>query len=122
MCTEFGGNTAFIAFDDADLDQALIILHAVDSVRKKAIEAVEDGAKVIVNGNDMNRRGILLTKVNYNSRIWQKVTFRLVPACVSFKTETEAINLTNDTTSGLGKYQESQNINIILFLLKIIFP
>lgn len=85
----------------------LVTSHAVDSVYEKVIEAVEDGAKVIVGGHVMNQRGnfyepTLLTNVNCNSSIWQKETFGPVAACVSFTTETDAINLANDTTSGLG--------------------
>lgn len=87
----------------------LITKSSLESVVQKVSEALEDGADLMLGGNVMSRRGnffepTILANTNTKSGIWQTETFGPVAAIISFTDETEAIDIANDTLSGLAAY------------------
>lgn len=90
----------------------LITQKAVSLVSEKVREAINDGAKVTIGGNSVQKNNgnfyepTILTNVNKKSKIWITETFGPVAACVTFTSEEEAIRLANKTTSGLGEFVE----------------
>ena len=79
------------------------------------ISQVEDaktkGAKIITGGNSLEEKldgaffePTVLTDVTSNMRVWKEEVFGPVLPIVKFKTEQEAIKLSNQTAYGLGSY------------------
>jgi succinate-semialdehyde dehydrogenase/glutarate-semialdehyde dehydrogenase len=73
-------------------------------------DAVEKGAKVVTGGRSpADFKGAyylptILTNIKRDMRVWREEVFGPVLPVVNFKTETEAVELANDTRYGLGAY------------------
>ncbi len=78
-------------------------------------DAITKGAKIEIGGKrPVHLHGAffeptLLTNVTSNMRVWKEEVFGPVLPILSFKTDTEAILLANDTSYGLGAYIYTQN-------------
>lgn len=88
----------------------LISASAAQNVKDKVDEAIVDGAECLQGGNLMPELGpnfyqpTVLRNVNTDSKIWATETFGPVVAMRSFHCEEEAIELANDTRTGLASY------------------
>ena len=88
----------------------LITSQAVSSVAEKVDEAVQGGAVCVTGGSRLPEVGpnfyepTILTNVDRNSRIWNLETFGPVVAIRSFATEEEALEIANDSRTGLASY------------------
>jgi succinate-semialdehyde dehydrogenase/glutarate-semialdehyde dehydrogenase len=88
----------------------LISTAAVKSVKEKVEEAVDKGAEILIGGKNMSDLGpnyfepTVLRNVDTKSKIWSEETFGPVVAIATFKREEEALEMANDTRSGLAAY------------------
>lgn len=90
----------------------LILESAASSVKEKVDQAVEKGAECVIGGNLLPHLGpnffepTILRNVDpsSSSRIWHDETFGPVIAMTTFIHEEQAIELANDTSSGLASY------------------
>lgn len=88
----------------------LISSKAAQSVKDKVEKAISDGAECVVGGNLLPNLGpnfyepTILRNVALSSEIWNTETFGPVAAIRTFVTEEEAIELANDTNTGLASY------------------
>lgn len=79
-------------------------------------DAIDDGAK-LVTGGDHFRKGDFIqpttfTDVTKDVTVFQEEVFGPVLAVTTFKTEDEAVSLTNDTTYGLAAMIFTENLKI----------
>jgi succinate-semialdehyde dehydrogenase/glutarate-semialdehyde dehydrogenase len=94
----------------------LISLSAVLNVQKKVSEALDDGAECIAGGSPLEHLGpnffepTILRNVSLESRIWNSETFGPVAAIRTFETEEEAIQVANDSSTGLAAYFCSKDL------------
>jgi len=97
----------------------LITDTAVQNVKEKVDDAISGGADCVVGGSPIPELGpnffepTILRNVSPSSSIWKTETFGPVVAITSFRTEEEAVDLANDTTTGLASYFFSQDMNRI---------
>uniref|UniRef100_A0A7S3Q3D3 Succinate-semialdehyde dehydrogenase, mitochondrial n=1 Tax=Chaetoceros debilis TaxID=122233 RepID=A0A7S3Q3D3_9STRA len=96
---------------DEGIDMGPLILPlAAESVQIKVREAIADGAKCVIGGSTMDHMGpnyfepTILTDVKATSRIWNTETFGPVAAIATFHHEQDAIDLANDSSTGLASY------------------
>lgn len=88
----------------------LISAATVESLTKKINEAVDNGAEIVLGGKAMTHLGpnffepTVLQNVDTNSRIWKEESFGPVVAITTFKREEEALEIANNTKSGLAAY------------------
>ena len=88
----------------------LISASAAQNVKQKVDEAISDGAECILGGDLLPELGpnfhqpTVLRNVNTQSKIWATETFGPVVAIRTFHSEEEAIELANDTKTGLASY------------------
>ena len=88
----------------------LITSFAANAIKEKVDEAIADGAECIIGGSLLPTLGpnffepTILTNVKASSRIWHTETFGPVAAIKTFNNEEEAIQLANDSASGLSSY------------------
>lgn len=88
----------------------LISSLAARSVKEKVDEAISEGAECVIGGKQIPEKGpnfyeaTLLRNVQTSSQIWKSETFGPVVAIKTFQTEEEAIELANDTRTGLAAY------------------
>ncbi|KAJ0688900.1 putative succinate-semialdehyde dehydrogenase (NAD(+)) [Helianthus annuus] len=132
---ELGGNAPCIVFDDADLEVALegsslkvgngfsegvdqgplINEAAVEKVESLVQDAISQGAKVVVGGKRHNLgltfyEPTIISDVKNEMLIARREIFGPVTPVIRFKTEEEAIQIANDTDSGLAAYLFTNNI------------
>uniref|UniRef100_A0A7S2XRR2 Succinate-semialdehyde dehydrogenase, mitochondrial n=1 Tax=Attheya septentrionalis TaxID=420275 RepID=A0A7S2XRR2_9STRA len=94
----------------------LISSSAVLNVQKKVSEALDDGAECIAGGSPLEHLGphffepTILRNVSLESRIWNSETFGPVAAIRTFETEEEAIQVANDSSTGLAAYFCSKDL------------
>jgi aldehyde dehydrogenase (NAD+) len=94
------GNTA----EKSNTNGPLINNRQVERVKSQLDDAINKGAKVVLGGG-VNGRFVeptILTNVTPDMDVWQDETFGPVAVVASFKTDTEAIILNNDTEYGLS--------------------
>lgn len=88
----------------------LIVPSAALAVKDKVEEAMQKGAECVRGGGLMPELGpnffepTILRQVDASSRIWRDETFGPVIAIATFVHEDEAVELANDTSSGLASY------------------
>jgi len=88
----------------------LIVPFAAKTMKNKVDEAIADGAECIVGGSLLPDLGpnffqpTILTNVKESSRIWHTETFGPVAPIMTFNHEDEAIELANNSPSGLSSY------------------
>ena len=88
----------------------LISSSAAENVKEKVDEAILDGAECVVGGNPIPELGpnfyqpTVLRNVKSSSKVWNTETFGPVAAIRTFHSEEEAIDMANDTRSGLASY------------------
>lgn len=103
--------------DKATTMGPLITETAVENVKEKVAEALGEGSECVIGGLPMTDVGpnffqpTILRHVDTNSRIWKSETFGPVAAVRAFDTEEEAIELANDTTTGLAAYFCSKDLS-----------
>ena len=93
----------------------LINENAVTKVLLHIEDAVQKGAKIYSGGSRGQLGGTffeptILTGVDQNMLIWDEETFGPVAGIVKFETETEVIELANDTPFGLAAYFFTQDL------------
>lgn len=94
----------------------LINEKAVEKVKRHIADAVEKGAKVVCGGKPHNAGKLffdptILTDVTSDMLVAKEETFGPVAALFRFKTEEDAINMSNDTQYGLASYFYSNDIH-----------
>ncbi len=88
----------------------LVAERQVVKIEEQVQDALDKGAKVICGGqrpaglHGAFYEPTILTGVTPDMRVWHEETFGPVLPVVSFKTESEAIELANDTEYGLGAH------------------
>lgn len=88
----------------------LVAKRQLELLEGQVKDAIGKGAKLIIGGKrpkDLHGayyEPTILTNINRKMRVWQEEVFGPVLPIVSFKTEEEAIDLSNDTKYGLGAY------------------
>lgn len=94
----------------------LIKASAATDIKEKIDEAINQGAEVILGGDLLEKLGpnflqpTILRNVDTSSRIWLSETFGPVVAITTFLHEDEAVNLANDSSSGLASYFCSKDL------------
>ncbi len=89
------------------------------ALKTKVDEAIQQGAECVIGGTSMPELGpnffqpTVLRNVNRNSKIWSTETFGPIAAITTFIHEDEAIDLANDTTTGLAAYFCSKDMERI---------
>jgi len=92
---------------DTDIG-SLAAKRQLDLLIEQVNDAEDKGAKVEVGGKPFTEidgayySPTLLTNINPEMKVWHEEVFGPVLSVVSFKTESEAIKLANDTIYGLG--------------------
>lgn len=99
-----------VGIDESVTLTPLITATAVRELSVKVAEAIEEGAQILTGGNSLPNLGAnyfeatILNNVNRESRLWRSETFGPIAAITTFSTEDEAVDLANDTKSGLAAY------------------
>lgn len=92
--------------DEADIG-AISNEKQLETIRQHVDDAVKNGARVLTGGRiDENSTGLfypptVLTNVDHSMEVMREETFGPVLPIMTFKTESEAIQLANDTVFGL---------------------
>ncbi|MDD5163112.1 MAG: aldehyde dehydrogenase family protein [Candidatus ainarchaeum sp.] len=87
---------------------SLVAKRQVKLLESQVKDAIQKGAKIVTGGKKPgNLKGAyfeptILVNIKPTMRVWKEEVFGPVLPIVSFKTETEAIRLANDTEYGLG--------------------
>jgi succinate-semialdehyde dehydrogenase len=99
----------------------LISSAAVKVVHKKVEDAIDNGAECLEGGHALPDLGpnfyaptLLVNVKPGRDEIWDSETFGPVVAVSHFHTEHEAVEMANDTTSGLASYFFTQDLSRIL--------
>lgn len=94
----------------------LIEASAVTNIKEKIDEAIDQGAELILGGDSIEKLGpnffqpTILRNVDPSSRVWLTETFGPVVAITTFLHEEDAVNLANDSSSGLASYFCSKDL------------
>ncbi len=93
----------------------LIDMAALEKVQAHVADAVEKGARVLVGGRRHALGGVffeptVMTGVKREMRVMREETFGPVAPLLRFESEAEAIQLANDTESGLAAYFYSRDV------------
>lgn len=96
----------------------LINQAAIEKVEKHIADAVSKGAKVVLGGKrlplgELFFEPTILTDVTSKMIVAKEETFGPVAPLFRFKTEEEAIHMSNDTEFGLASYFYSQDVHRI---------
>lgn len=103
-------------FDESTTHGPLIHAKGVAKVESHVTDAVSKGGKVIVGGNKVPQLGpnffqpTIITGMTSNMKIAYEETFGPIAALFPFETETEVVNLANDSDVGLAAYLYSRDI------------
>lgn len=95
----------------------LISSSATLNVKDKVDAAIKDGAECVIGGNLLPQLGpnfyepTILRNVKETSSLWTEETFGPVIAIRTFDTEEGALELANDTKSGLASYFCTENMS-----------
>ena len=94
----------------------LITTNAAHAVKSKIENAVSDGGECIYGGSFLSDLGAnfleptIVRNVKRSSSLWNTETFGPVIAISTFETDEEAVEIANDTSSGLASYVCSTNL------------
>jgi succinate-semialdehyde dehydrogenase/glutarate-semialdehyde dehydrogenase len=95
----------------------LISEMAAKSVEAKIYDSVKDGAQIVYGGSLIPHLGpnflqpTIVRNVKSSSKLWCTETFGPVISITTFRHEDDAINLSNDTPTGLASYFCSQDLS-----------
>lgn len=98
----------------------LVNAAGLDKVKKHVADAVANGARILVGGNELKGpeydggcffEPTVLADVSEGMLIMEEETFGPVAPLVSFKTEAEAYERANDSRYGLAAYVFTENLN-----------
>ncbi|KAL2793812.1 Aldehyde/histidinol dehydrogenase [Aspergillus keveii] len=94
----------------------LVNAAAVNKVREHVEDAVFKGAKVATGGRPPNSPGFfypptVVTGVTKEMKVFREETFGPLAPIITFKTEAEAVELANDTETGLSGYFFTRDVN-----------
>ena len=94
----------------------LVAKRQLDLLESQVQDAIKKGAKVLAGGKSLETelggayfQPTILTNITKDMRVWTEEVFGPVLPIVTFKTDTEAIQLANDTKYGLGSYIYTSN-------------
>jgi succinate-semialdehyde dehydrogenase/glutarate-semialdehyde dehydrogenase len=93
----------------------LIDMAALEKVKAHVADAVEKGAQVLIGGRRHALGGTffeptVMTGITQDMRVMREETFGPVAPLLRFESEAEAIQLANDTESGLAAYFYSRDV------------
>lgn len=93
----------------------LIDMAALEKVKAHVADAVEKGAQVLIGGRRHALGGTffeptVMTGITRDMRVMREETFGPVAPLLRFESEAEAIQLANDTESGLAAYFYSRDV------------
>lgn len=98
----------------------LVAKRQLDLLVSQVEDAKRKGAVVVTGGNSLERelggaffQPTILKGMTSNMRVWREEVFGPVLPMVTFKTETEAIKLANETAYGLGSYLYTEDKGVI---------
>lgn len=96
----------------------LIEARAIRKVEKLIADALDNGASLLTGGKRVDElsngfQPTILTNVNNTMAIAQEEIFGPVATLIPFQTESEAISMANDTSSGLAAYFYARDISRI---------
>ncbi|MBT3463530.1 aldehyde dehydrogenase family protein [archaeon] len=80
----------------------------LDLLKDQVKDAVDKGAKIVIGGHEPDDlegayyMPTILTDITKDMKVWNDEVFGPVLSVISFKTESEAVELANDTIYGLG--------------------
>lgn len=86
----------------------LVSLKQLNTANKQLSESINLGAKILAKGKIISDKNgsfidpVLLGNIDKNMPVWKEEVFAPILPIMSFKTETEAVELANDTEYGLG--------------------
>lgn len=95
----------------------LITEMAAKSVEAKIFDSVNEGAQIVYGGSLIPHLGpnflqpTIVRNVKSSSKLWCTETFGPVIAITTFRHEDDAVNLANDTPTGLASYFCSQDLS-----------
>jgi succinate-semialdehyde dehydrogenase/glutarate-semialdehyde dehydrogenase len=95
----------------------LITEMAAKSVEEKIFDSVREGAQIVYGGSLIPHLGpnflqpTIVRNVKSSSKLWCTETFGPVIAITTFRHEDDAVNLANDTPTGLASYFCSQDLS-----------
>lgn len=95
----------------------LINVAQFDKVHDMVNDAREKGAKILLGGNPLPEHGPLFFEptvvecVQSGMKLWSEEVFGPVATLIRFKTESEALEIANNTPRGLAGYFFSQDLN-----------
>ncbi|NOU51986.1 NAD-dependent succinate-semialdehyde dehydrogenase [Pseudoalteromonas sp. JBTF-M23] len=94
----------------------LITVEAKQKAQKLVAEAVEQGAKIVYQGEELDgsfMAPMILTGVTPQMQIAQQEIFAPVVSVMSFSDESQALHIANDVKEGLAAYFYSQDVSQI---------
>jgi len=98
----------------------LVAKRQLDLLVAQVEDAKSEGAIVVTGGNSLEKelggaffQPTILKNVTSDMRVWTEEVFGPVLPIITFKTETEAIKLANETAYGLGSYLYAQDKDIV---------
>lgn len=98
----------------------LVAKRQLDLLVLQVEDAKSKGAVVVTGGNSLEKelggaffQPTILENVTADMRVWNEEVFGPVLPIMTFKTETEAIKLANETAYGLGSYLYAQDKGVI---------
>ena len=103
--------------DESTTIGPLISEMAAKSVEAKIYDSVKDGAQIVFGGSLIPHLGpnflqpTIVRNVKSSSKLWYTETFGPVISITTFRHEDDAINLANDTPTGLASYFCSQDLS-----------
>lgn len=106
-------------FDENTDYGAIINQKQLESIDNKVNQAVNNGAKLVLGGNIIDRNGYyyaptILDNVQPEDEAFKNEIFGPVIPIVTYSDLNEAINLANDTTAGLSSYIFSENLKEVM--------
>lgn len=106
-------------FDENTDYGAIINQKQLESIDNKVKQAVNNGAKLVLGGNIIDRNGYyyaptILDNVQPEDEAFKNEIFGPVIPIVTYSDLNEAINLANDTTAGLSSYIFSENLKEVM--------
>jgi len=94
----------------------LISTKSARLLQLKVDEAIEEGGECVLGGSLIPELGAnffqptVIRNINRSSSLWNSETFGPIAAISTFETEEEAVEVANDTPTGLAAYFFSQNL------------
>jgi acyl-CoA reductase-like NAD-dependent aldehyde dehydrogenase len=98
------------ALDETTDIGPLVARRQLDTIKTQVQDALDKGANIVFGGKEPESlegayyEPTVLTNITFDMRVWKEEVFGPVLPVVTFKTESEAIRLANDTIYGLTAF------------------